>query len=915
MPIGNLFNEEWYLNNNPDVRASVEAGLVDARTHFELHGRFEGRSPDPLFNPAQYLAANPDVQAAVEAGGMTAYDHFVQFGASEGRSPVNLFDPEFYLSQNPDVRAAVEAGLMSATEHFLLHGQNEPRQINPFINLSDYLNANADLKQAADAGLLSPLSHLLTHGAAEGRDLGNGINLSIFANDPAYQEAIQSGNFTAALDRVGEVASFLPSFEPPAGWQPAPDTPIPTDFTPPEGTKLVIPPSVVVPDDMELPDTFEPQPDPAPQPEPSPGPRPQPDIDPSVVAAAGKASGEGGTFVQGDTFIIVFDQPVSLGNTPFTAESAALLGEGYEVERAYIHWDDGSQVPDAPIVQYRVTLGSDPGLRDGDALTFQPGAIINAPSSAPQFHVKGDGWLMLDQDIDYSGWFQLAPDVNYDLGDAVQLAQLADLASPPDGAGSLHTEVVGGDIDQQFVATNVKALMSTGERSLELDGKGGSNALIAYLGHAADSANYAPTISNIATFQLTATEIGAGLDFTNITGVESVWNYSTEHGLTLTHVGQEVHLGASGAGRGDPDSDTPGPGAAYTLQYGAGVQLEDNSQAISLHNSHLTLLSITWPEGVAPSSSDEPFTLEIDISGGNQIDSFTDLDVAEGSRLPDIVKGIELGRMDSQEGEKAIPAVLALGEVWNGLGIDMAELKGGGLATLDLSSAEISGDLTIRIAELDKDGGKSDLGDGTPDNRKSDQVVKLPELKKMGALLLGGPDAPEVTLINFTLASTSGYAHDPQQNDVLDISEWGGNSIDEVAGRVSSIEVSREGQPDEAEPDLLSFSIGFFAEVDSGPTVSFTLHFENLATVEEYTQMLQALDTVNATEDLHDTRDLVGWEGDWTTNGPISSAYAFDETDSVIISPSSVPTDEPHIGDAAIVGLIGIFIDEGSWIF
>lgn len=271
----NLFDESWYLARNPDVAAAIEAGLISsALDHFNLYGKFENRAAGPLFNPSDYLAANPDVAEAVQAGLISAYDHFMQYGASESRSPLSLFDPEFYLAQNPDVAAAVEAGLITATEHFLLYGQGEPRQINPFINLGDYMNANADIAEAAANGAISPLTHLLTHGAAEGRDLGNGINLGIFANDPRFQEAVESGNLQAALERVEEVAPFLPTFEPPADWEPPADTPIPTDFTPPEGTKLVIPPSVNVPDDVELPDNiFEPVTPPAPTP-PAPTPTP-----------------------------------------------------------------------------------------------------------------------------------------------------------------------------------------------------------------------------------------------------------------------------------------------------------------------------------------------------------------------------------------------------------------------------------------------------------------------------------------------------------------------------------------------------------------------------------------------------------------------------------------------------------------
>lgn len=253
-----LFNVQWYLDTNPDVAEAVRQGLIDAEEHFNQHGKAEGRSPGPLFNLDQYLLNNPDVADAVARGETTAYDHFMQFGAGEGRSPVNMFDEAFYLSQNPDVAAAVAAGLTSAIEHFLAYGQGEPRAFNPAIDLGAYLAANPDVAAAAAQGLISPLEHLMMHGVSEGRDLGNGVNLGMFGDDPVFQQALASGDLDSALDRVSDVAPFIPSFETPSGWTPPADLPIPTDFVPPEGMKLVVPEGVEVPEGTELPDTFEP---------------------------------------------------------------------------------------------------------------------------------------------------------------------------------------------------------------------------------------------------------------------------------------------------------------------------------------------------------------------------------------------------------------------------------------------------------------------------------------------------------------------------------------------------------------------------------------------------------------------------------------------------------------------------------
>lgn len=231
-----------------------------------------------LFNPTWYLATQPDVRAAVESGLITAFDHFVLFGINEGRSPTPLLDVDFYLQQNPDVAAAVQLGLISAPAHFIHYGSSEPRQINPFIHLGTYLQANPDVAEAVAYNGLNALMHLLNYGVTEGRDLGNGIRLSVFAHDPAFQQALSLGNVMAALERVAQVAPFLPDFVPPEGWTPPPDTPIPLDFVPAEGVRLVIPETIVVPANTPLPDFIRPvqPPEPKPLPPTPPATPPQP---------------------------------------------------------------------------------------------------------------------------------------------------------------------------------------------------------------------------------------------------------------------------------------------------------------------------------------------------------------------------------------------------------------------------------------------------------------------------------------------------------------------------------------------------------------------------------------------------------------------------------------------------------------
>ena len=74
-----LFDPEFYLDLNPDVRAA----RLDPRAHYLCRGANEGRDPSRLFSTNFYLAANPDVAAS----GANPLVHYVTQGASEGRFP------------------------------------------------------------------------------------------------------------------------------------------------------------------------------------------------------------------------------------------------------------------------------------------------------------------------------------------------------------------------------------------------------------------------------------------------------------------------------------------------------------------------------------------------------------------------------------------------------------------------------------------------------------------------------------------------------------------------------------------------------------------------------------------------------------------------------------------------------------
>ncbi|MGB8212640.1 MAG: glycosyltransferase domain-containing protein [Anaerolineales bacterium] len=73
-----LFDENWYLSNNPDVVAAK----IDPVRHYLLFGGFEGRDPGPQFSSSWYLASYDDVRKA----GINPLLHYLKSGRNEGRA-------------------------------------------------------------------------------------------------------------------------------------------------------------------------------------------------------------------------------------------------------------------------------------------------------------------------------------------------------------------------------------------------------------------------------------------------------------------------------------------------------------------------------------------------------------------------------------------------------------------------------------------------------------------------------------------------------------------------------------------------------------------------------------------------------------------------------------------------------------
>ena len=148
-----LFDQDFYLENNPDAASANRTPLW----HYLVHGWLEGRRPHPLFDGDWYLRQYPEVARS----GTNPLVHFVEVGAAQYLNPNPFFDTKWYVRMNPDV---ISSGL-NPLQHFVTIGTARHADPSPAFHAAFYLDQNPDVAAAG----LNPLAHYLLRGLAEGR--------------------------------------------------------------------------------------------------------------------------------------------------------------------------------------------------------------------------------------------------------------------------------------------------------------------------------------------------------------------------------------------------------------------------------------------------------------------------------------------------------------------------------------------------------------------------------------------------------------------------------------------------------------------------------------------------------------------------------------------------------------------------
>jgi formylglycine-generating enzyme required for sulfatase activity len=175
-----FWNESWYLQQNSDVAAAVKDKIVTSGfMHYYLYGQYENRPGLLYFDTNYYLSNNPDVANAVaNKTDTSAFQQFADFGQYQGTSPIAYFSSAIYDADNPDILPFVTGEPISSDyEHFVEYGQFEGRVASTLYNEATYLADNGDVAAAVAAGEFKDgFIHWLEYGQYEGRTAVQGNN-------------------------------------------------------------------------------------------------------------------------------------------------------------------------------------------------------------------------------------------------------------------------------------------------------------------------------------------------------------------------------------------------------------------------------------------------------------------------------------------------------------------------------------------------------------------------------------------------------------------------------------------------------------------------------------------------------------------------------------------------------------------
>ena len=189
-----IYDFQYYLDHNPDVKAAYGNDDYAVLCHFVYCGIREGRVAKSTFDVKSYRNAYSDLRACFGMELEKYAEHYLLFGRNEGRTqtygiytiqnPItslngnnyaDVYDYQYYLEHNPDVKAAYGDDDYAALTHFVYCGVPEGRVAKSDFDVKSYKRAYSDLRRAFGNDNSKYIEHYIYCGKNEARTKTVGV--------------------------------------------------------------------------------------------------------------------------------------------------------------------------------------------------------------------------------------------------------------------------------------------------------------------------------------------------------------------------------------------------------------------------------------------------------------------------------------------------------------------------------------------------------------------------------------------------------------------------------------------------------------------------------------------------------------------------------------------------------------------
>ncbi|WP_051604840.1 glycoside hydrolase family 25 protein [Lachnobacterium bovis] len=184
-----VYDFNYYVNNNPDIKAAFNLDENKTIEHFVNCGMNEGRQAKENFSVKSYKNRYADLRNAFGNNLKEYYLHYMRCGAAEnriatgcddmlmdyvtvlnGKDYKDVYDYNFYIKHNLDVAKAFEnKSDKEVLEHFVNCGMNEGRQAKETFSVKSYKNRYVDLRRAFRNDYVKYFKHYMESGKTENR--------------------------------------------------------------------------------------------------------------------------------------------------------------------------------------------------------------------------------------------------------------------------------------------------------------------------------------------------------------------------------------------------------------------------------------------------------------------------------------------------------------------------------------------------------------------------------------------------------------------------------------------------------------------------------------------------------------------------------------------------------------------------